>query len=133
MPRSQRERAILVLGSLKSGIPEDPAWRRSMPQDQTNEFNRLIGLMNATNMYLPLYITMVEGMAKAEWVRMQWWSNMFCFGKALWDLGHLVPVSKRPEAEKAMAEVYPFVEMPWDGETHPHSWINVADNLEAFM
>ena len=55
-----KERGILVLKSLKDKTPEDPQWRRTMPGTQTVELNRLIGLMNACNIYLPLYITMVE-------------------------------------------------------------------------
>jgi hypothetical protein len=45
-----KERGVLVLGSLKSKTPEDPAWRATMPREQTAEFNRLIVLMNACNM-----------------------------------------------------------------------------------
>ena len=82
-------------------------WRRTMPQEQTREFNRLIGLMNATNMYLPLFITMVELNAEQKWLRLNWWSIMNANGTALWRLGALVPPGKRKAAGKAMEEVYP--------------------------
>lgn len=32
-----------------------------------------------------------------------------------------------------MAEVYPVVELPWDGEQHERSWFNVADNMEKIL
>jgi len=44
-----KERALLVLGSLKDGTPEDPRWRQTMPTNQYAEFNLYIGLMNACN------------------------------------------------------------------------------------
>ena len=53
---SAKERAVLVLGSLKEKTPEDPAWRHTMPQDQVREFNRYIGLMNVVNRELAILI-----------------------------------------------------------------------------
>ncbi len=52
---SAKERAILVLRSLKDKTPEDPIWRQTMPREQSPEFNRLIVLMNACNNHLPLH------------------------------------------------------------------------------
>jgi hypothetical protein len=57
---SARERAVLVLRSLKDKTPEDLSWRRSMPREQVNEFNRYIGLMNACNMQVAHMITIIE-------------------------------------------------------------------------
>jgi hypothetical protein len=51
-----RERAVLVLRSWKDGKDEDPAWRYSMPSDQTAEFNRLIELMNGVNVHLAPFV-----------------------------------------------------------------------------
>jgi len=67
-----RERSILVLGSLKDGRPDDPAWRNTMPPDQVGEFNRLIGLMNVANRELTLYIGMLERMATELELREAW-------------------------------------------------------------
>ncbi len=39
---SARERATLVLRSLRDKTPEDPLWRRTMPPNQVEEFNRLM-------------------------------------------------------------------------------------------
>ena len=44
-----QERAILVLEAWKDERPEDPAWRNSMPQEQTATFNQYIELMNRVN------------------------------------------------------------------------------------
>ena len=56
-----KERGILVLRALQSGTPEDPSWRSTMPREQSSTFNHYVCLMNACNIYLPLYITMIGG------------------------------------------------------------------------
>ena len=43
---SARERAALAVRAFKNDEPEDPAWRRTMPGDQVDEFRRLIDLEN---------------------------------------------------------------------------------------
>ena len=127
---SARERGILVLKSLKDKTPENPSLRRTMPPEQMSEFNRLIVLMNACNIYLPLFITMVEQQAEQMEVRVSWMLTLSQFGTALWQLGALVPPSKRKQAERAMAGFWPFVELPWDGEQHDHSWLDIAESME---
>ena len=124
-----RERAILVLRSLKDKTPEDPLWRRTMPQEQSKEFNRLIVLMNACNLHLPLFITMVEQHSEQMWLRLNWLMTLDQFGSALWDLGALVPAGKHKNAEQAVSEVFPIVELPWDREQHERSWLNVSDKM----
>jgi hypothetical protein len=47
-----QERAILILEAWKDGRPEDPSWRKHMPQDQTRSFNHYIELMNQANLIL---------------------------------------------------------------------------------
>jgi hypothetical protein len=69
---SARERAILVLGSLKDKTPEDPAWRHTMPRDQVHEFNRLIGLMNVANRELSLIIGHLAQSTREMGVREAW-------------------------------------------------------------
>ena len=66
---SARERAVLSLKSLKDKTPEDPSWRRTMPREQTEEFNRLISLMNACNVYLPLYISVLHEKVEQLYLR----------------------------------------------------------------
>jgi hypothetical protein len=58
---SVRERALLVLGSLKDGTPEDPLWRSTMPSGQSREFNRYIDLMNVANRQIGHLVTFLEG------------------------------------------------------------------------
>ena len=47
-----QERAILVLESWKDERPEDPAWRKYMPQEQNRAFSYYIELMNRANLVL---------------------------------------------------------------------------------
>src|SRR6266540_1457270 len=91
---SAKERAILVLRSLKDKTPEDPLWRRTMPNEQRAEFSRLIVLMNACNLHLPLFITMVEQHSEQMWLRLNWLMTLDLVGDALWHLGALVPAGK---------------------------------------
>lgn len=47
-----------------------------------------------------------------------------------WYLGELVPACKRKKAAEAMSEFWPVIELPWDGQDHERSWLNVADDIE---
>jgi hypothetical protein len=127
---SAKERAMLVLRSLREKTAEDPAWRSTMPRDQTVEFNRLIVLMNACNIYLPLYITMVEQSTERLFTKLHWLITMTQFGSAFWDLASLLPAGKRKQAEKLAARSLPRLELPWVGEEHELSWLNLAENME---
>jgi len=127
-----KERAILVLRSLKDRTPEDPKLRRAMPAEQTTEFNRLIVLMNACNMYLPLYITMVEGHTQELNLRFSWLLTLARFGSHTWYLAGLIPASKRAQAEKLVAGANPAVEFPWQADEVEDSWVTVTERaLEA--
>jgi len=126
---SAKERAILVLRTWKEKRPQDPEWRRSMPSDQSREFNRYVTLMNACNLHLPLFITMVEQHSEQMWLRLNWLMTLDQFGSALWHLGALVPAGKHKLAERAVSEVFPIVELPWDREQHERSWLNVSDKM----
>lgn len=67
-----KERAILVLGSLKNRTPEDHLWRSTMPRDQVQEFNRLIGLMNAANIKVGFVISHLEQLVENIELRLMW-------------------------------------------------------------
>ena len=67
-----KERAILVLGSLKNRTLEDPLWRSTMPASQVAEFNRLIGLMNACNIQLGVLIAHIEHVVEKMELRLMW-------------------------------------------------------------
>ena len=128
---SAKERAVLVLRSLKDKTPEDPAWRATMPPEQTPEFNRLIGLVNACNIYLPLYITMVEQQTEQLYLKFAWLDSIIALGQQAWLLAKLVPASKRKRAEKVLSEKWPLAELPWDPNDDPSSWLNIADQMET--
>jgi hypothetical protein len=67
-----RERALLILRSWKAKEPKDPAWRLTMPESRTPEFNRYIDLMNACNMQIALMITVIEKEVEKLKVRWAW-------------------------------------------------------------
>ena len=67
-----KERAKLVLRSLKEGTPENPQWRLTMPPSQGRDFNRYIGLMNVANVQLAAYITVMELLAGQTHLRFAW-------------------------------------------------------------
>jgi len=110
-----KERAILVLRSLKDRTLEDPKLRRAMPTEQAAEFNRLIVLMNACNIYLPLHVTMVEGHSQELHLRFSWLMTLARFGMHTWNLAGLIPPSKRAQAEKLVARCQPCGRVPLAG------------------
>jgi hypothetical protein len=124
-----KERAILVLRSWQSGTPEDPTWRSTMPCEQKAQFSHYIHLMNACNIHLPLYITIVGQRTEQLWLRVYWMDSLLPFGKRLWDLAKFVPVSERGAAGKAMTSSLPVVELPWDSSAHPDSWLAVTEDM----
>jgi len=67
-----QERAILILEAWKDGKPEDPAWRHTMPPEQSHAFNRYIDLINQANRELALVIGMLERMAAELELREAW-------------------------------------------------------------
>jgi hypothetical protein len=78
---SARERAVLVLRSLKDKTPEDPSWRHTMPLSQVTEFNRYIDLMNACNIQVSYMITVIEKEIDKLELLCGWW---FCL--LLWQV-----------------------------------------------
>jgi hypothetical protein len=125
---SAKERAILILRSTRQGTPEDPQIRLSMPREQSAEFNRLIVLMNACNIYLPLYITVVEHRAEQLCIRLAWIHSLTALGMQAFRLAELLPVSKRPRAEEVI-DRWPLLELPWDPEERDLSWLNIAEQM----
>ena len=56
---SARERVVLILRADAEGLPEDPAWRRNVPDSQVPECNRLIALVNGVNHILVPHATVL--------------------------------------------------------------------------
>lgn len=126
---SARERGILVLKSLKDKTPEDPSWRRTMPREQAEEFNRYIVLMNACNIYLPLYISVLHEKVQQLYLRFHWFETVLGYGLHTWKLTQLLPAARRKEAQEAVKKGFPVVEVPWDAEEHRSSWMNVSEEM----
>jgi len=67
-----QERAILILDAWKDGKPEDPAWRHTMPPEQSHAFNRYIDLINQANPVLGHLITALYHQARELELREAW-------------------------------------------------------------
>ena len=129
---SASERALLVLRSLKDKTPEDPSWRSTMPLDQAKEFNRLLVLMNACNIYLPLYITVIGQRTELLYVHLHWMQTLIAMGLQGEKLGELIQASKRGKAE-AEVDRWPLLTLPWKAEIREQSWIQVAEDMHAAL
>ena len=128
-----KERGILVLGSLKSKTPEDTSWRSTMPPSQTTEFNRLIFLMNACNVHLPLYITTIELRTEQLYLRFHWWHSIISLGQQTWRLAQFIPASKQTKAADAISQYYPEAELPWLPDGGERSWLTVEERMEEVI
>ena len=124
-----RERAILVLRSMKDKTPEDPAWRNSMPTNQASEFSRLIVLMNACNIFLPLYISVLEQRADRLHMQVSCMLAILGLGLQSWKIAALVPKAKRKEAEAVLD--WPAIELPWVPELAADSWVELTESIEG--
>ena len=56
---SARERVVLILRAGAEGLPEDPAWRRNVPDFQVPECNHLFALANGVNHILVPHATVL--------------------------------------------------------------------------
>jgi len=118
---SAKERASLILGSLKDGTTEDPKWRSTMPPSQTAEFNRLIGLMNGCNIYLSHLITRIAGLVDLLDLRIGWLATARLAEMQLDEVSGQLPKSRRPRQP---------VEIHWrEGST----WAQLGDDLTELI
>lgn len=67
---SARERVILILRADAEGRPEDPAWRRGMPDFQASECNYFIGIANGVNHVLVPHATVL--LSEIETLEAKW-------------------------------------------------------------
>ena len=98
---------------------------------QTTEFNRPISLMNSCNVYLPLYITMVELRAQQLELRFKWVVFGHVAGLQTWQLAQLVQVAKRAKGAAAVRDSFPEAELPWEPDESKRSWLTVSDGMET--
>ena len=103
-----------------------------MPAAQVPEFNRLIGLMNACSIHLPIYITLVEQRTEQLYLRFSAQQTLVRFGTSLWEVAKLVPAAQRPRAEKLVAD-FSLADLPWQPEDREESWLNVAERTEQAL
>ncbi len=130
---SAKERAMFVLPAMVTMTPENPHWRDGMSQDQTDGFNHYVSLMNATNMYLPLYITVVEQFVERCFAKLHRLMTLNELGICIWKIAELVPASKRREAEQMAAGVSSASSFPGVGEKLENSWFDLADSMELHI
>jgi hypothetical protein len=99
-----QERAILILESWKAGKQEDPAWRRSMPREQSQTFNHYIHLMNAANRFLGAYAGHLAHMAEKVGLRLAWLVSLTLWEEHIEEVrGALRLVLKEPITESEYA------------------------------
>jgi hypothetical protein len=95
-----QERAILILEAWKDGKPEDPAWRRYMPQEQSNAFNHYIELMNQANVVLGKVIGVLHMQAEMLEQREAWLVSLTLWQEHIEEIRRAVRLSvKEPITE----------------------------------
>jgi hypothetical protein len=81
-----KERALLVLRAWKADQEEDAQVRRTMPPDQSLEFNRYIHLMNAANLDAGKYIAVLKRISGELNLRAAWLASLQMWGIRVWDI-----------------------------------------------
>lgn len=76
-----RERGILVLRAWKEGREEDPQIRRTMPQEQIEEFNHHINLLTYVNRELTAYAVLVRQLIAGLRLRFAWLLSLGLLGE----------------------------------------------------
>ena len=100
-----KERAKLVLRSLKEDEDEDPWVRRMMPASQINEFNRLITLMNGVNIRLGALVAILHQSLLVVSQRLGWLCTLVLFEASVDGMEQYLRAHvKRPLTESEYAE-----------------------------
>jgi hypothetical protein len=119
-----QERAILILEAWKDGRAEDPAWRRSMPREQANAFNRYIELMNQANVVLGKVTGVLEMQTQMLRLRQAWLVDV-----TLW-LEHVEEIQRA--VRRAVREPITESEHQALVEAARNEWVPVEE-LAAFL
>jgi len=119
-----QERAILILEAWKDGRQEDPAWRHSMPQEQSNAFNHYIELMNRANVVLGRVIGVIHMQTEALEQREMW-----LVGMTLWE-EHVEEI--RRAVQLAVREPITQSEYNAANQAASDEWVSVTE-LAAFL
>jgi hypothetical protein len=119
-----QERAILILEAWKAGRPEDPAWRRSMPQAQVPAFNQYIELMNRANVVLGRLIGAIAMQTEALEQREMWLVDMVLWEEHVEEIRRAIRLAVREpitESEYAAAN-----------QAARDEWVSVTE-MAAFL
>jgi len=76
---------------------------------------------------------MVEQRTEQLYLRFLWLDSVVALGYQAWLLAELVPPGKRKRAMRVLEDRGPLVELPWQPEDNPRSWLNVCDRGEAAL
>ena len=81
-PRLGAVWAVELLGPSDDaeGLPEDPDWRRGMPEFQGSEFNHFVGIANGVNHILVPHATVLLSEVETLEARWGWLSTMVALG-----------------------------------------------------
>jgi hypothetical protein len=126
---SAKERFLLELQSYKEGEKPNSAVRKTTPDDQTAEFNYYIRLFNKVNRKLGAYTIVVRLLVEKLLGTTSLMLSTCDLGFQVWELAKLVPPAKRAKAEAIVRDSIHPVELPWQEEDKPDSWLNQAESL----
>lgn len=90
-----KERALLVLSTSKKGGDEDPQVRRTMPQQQIPEFNRLIDLIRGVSGGIAVYIGLLKAVVGQLSLRFGWLCTLHLWALNSMTLAADVPLERR--------------------------------------
>jgi hypothetical protein len=126
---SAKERFLLELQGYKEGEKPNSAVRKTTPDDQTAEFNYYIRLFNKVNRKLGSYTIVVRLLVEKLLATTSLMVSTCDLGFQVWHLAKLVPAAKRAKAEEIVSDSIHPVELPWQGDDKPGSWLELAESL----
>lgn len=101
-----KERALLVLRAMKEEKPPDPAWRRTMPEDQVEEFHRYLALIEGVNLRLGWYLLVLYQGVEKLGLRMESIINQVLWGFSCWQTRlFMMDQTKEPVTESVYREL----------------------------
>ena len=128
-----KERALLVLRSMKDGENEDPTWRWNMPDAQVPAFNRLMALLEGVNRWIGIYVYELKGSLRELRLRYACLSSILLWQRAAFELsGFIMGCTKelitesdyREKEREARAEYRPLAELAYVLTEHYDGFAN---------
>ncbi len=152
-----KERAILVMESMRIGEKPDPLVLHTTPSHDAKEFSRLLGLINAVNVELAVTLVIMREQARQTSIKMGWLQSLRICALDFTLLGAYIGLdTKEPTTESRLQarrselageiddldtviEHY-LLAGPWapddldeDGDPTSEAWDNRWDEIEAVM